>query len=117
MITTIFEDVRNSANESKRQISSFIKLGAANVFADSRLLFRTWDCDKVECVVEKICDGYENEYKIKINVMENIAHSRSNDEIIMHLAVWEYQMHINAEFEMIFKALTSEADIELDDKV
>lgn len=117
VITTIFEDVCSSANESKRQINSFIKVGATNVFADSHLLFRTWDCDKLECAVDKICNSYENEYKIKIKVMENIAHSRSNDELMMHLAVWEYQMHVNAEFELMFKALTSEADIELDNKV
>lgn len=116
LITTIFEDVRDSANESRRQVDSFIKLGAENVFADSSLVFRTWTCDKIQSVMNVICTGYDHEYRVKFNAMENIAHSRTDNELAWHVAVWEYQMHVNTEFETIFKALVYEADIEIDEK-
>lgn len=116
VITTIFEDIRNSANESRRQIVSFIKLGMTNVFADSALVFRTWNCATLQHSIEQICSAYDHEYAMKVKVMENIAHSRNEDELTMHLAVWEYQTYVNADMEMIFKALTVEADVELDDK-
>lgn len=112
VITTIFEDILDSANESKRQIDSFIKMGATNVFAESQLVFRTWKCDTLRSAVNKICESYANEYKIKIKIMQNIAHSRSEDELTMHLAVWEYQMHVNTDLEISIRALAIEADID-----
>lgn len=116
VITTIFEDIRNSAIESRRQIVSFIKLGMTNIFVDSPLVFRTWNCTTLEESIAKICDCYEREYEMKVKVMENIAHARTEDELAMHLAVWEYQTFVNTDVEMLFTALTIEADIELDDK-
>lgn len=116
VITTIFEDIRNSANESRRQIVSFLKLGTSNVFAESPLVFRTWDCMTIQTAIDKICAGYDNEYDTKVKVMENIAHSRNDDELTMHQAVWEYQTHVESNMELLFKALIVEADIELDEK-
>lgn len=112
IITTIFEDCRNSADESRRQIVSFIKLGATTVFAESPLVFRTWNCQALEQAIEKICAAYEHEYKMKFTVMENIAHSRDTNELAMHLAVWEYQTYVTADVDILFKALTLEADID-----
>lgn len=116
VITTIFEDVRNSAIESRRQIGSFIKLGSTNVFADSQLVFQTWNCTTYQEAIDTICDAYGREYEIKVKIMENIAHSRNDDDLAMHLAVWEYQTHVNSEVEILIKSLIIEADIELDDK-
>lgn len=116
VITTIFEDIRNSAYESQRQIVSFINLGMTNIFADSMLVFRTWNCSTLQQSIVKICDSYEHEYKMKVKVMENIAHSRNVDELALHLAVWEYQTYVNTDIEMLFKALRIEADVESDEK-
>lgn len=116
VITTIFEDILNSANESRRQIVSFIKLGMPNVFVDSPLVFRTWNCTTLEESTVNICEAYEREYGMKVKVMENIAHARCEDELALHSAVWEYQTFVNTDVEMLFKALAIEADIELDDK-
>lgn len=112
IITTIFQDIRNSAQESRRQIVSFIKLGTATVFADSPLVFRTWNCQAVERAIEKICTAYEHEYEMKVTVIENIAHSRDDNELAMHLAVWEYQTYVTADVDVLFKAFTLEADID-----
>lgn len=112
IITTIFQDIRNSADESRRQIVSFIKLGAATVFADSPLIFRTWNCEAFERAIEKMCTAYEHEYKMKVAVMENIAHSRDDTELALHLAVWEYQTHVTADVDILFKALALEADVD-----
>lgn len=112
IITTIFQDIRNSADESRRQIVSFIKLGTATVFADSPLVFRTWNCQALEQAIEKICTAYEQEYKMKCTAMENIAHSRDDNELALHAAVWEYQTHVTADVDILFKALALEADVE-----
>lgn len=116
MITTIFDDVYNSCIDAKVQLNSYIQLGASNVFAESRLLFRTWSCDRFNDAVNEICAAYQNEYRVKLHVLEHIAHARSDDELTLHLAAWEYQMHVSNELEIMFKALINEADIELDDK-
>lgn len=115
VITTIFQDILNSANESKRQMVSFIKVGSTNVFADSPLVYRTWNCVTLEEAANRICEAYEKEYGMKVKVMENIAHSQNDDELTMHLAVWEYQTHINSDMEMLFKSLTIEADVQFDE--
>lgn len=116
VITTIFEDVRNSAIESRRQTISFIKLGSLNVFAESSLVFRTWNCSTFENALNQICDAYGKEYEMKFKVMENIAHSRNDDELTMHVAVWEYPTYVNSQIDMLLKALVVEAEIELDNQ-
>lgn len=116
VITTIFEDVCKSSLESQVQADSYIQLGASNIFAENRLVFRTWSCDRFLDAVKLIHEAYRNEYQAKLHVLENIAHSKIEDELTLHLAAWEYQMHVNQELEIVFKALITEADIELDDK-
>lgn len=117
VITTIFNDVLTSAKESKRQIDAFIKLGGPNVFSECQLVFRTWKCDTLQKNVYKICESYENEYKAKIRVMENIAHARYDEDLVMLVAVWEYQKHVNADLHITFKGFAIEADVDLDDKL
>lgn len=112
IITTIFQDIQNSAHESRRQIVSLLKLGTATVFADSSLVFRTWNCHALEQAIEKICTAYAHEYKMKVTVMENIAHSRDANELAMHVAVWEYQTYVTDDIDMLCKALALEADID-----
>lgn len=117
MITTIFDDILISSNESKRQIDSFIKLGEQNVFSECQLVFRTWKCDTLQKNINKICEAYENEYKVKMRVMENIAHARYDEDLIMHVAIWEYQKYLNADLHITFKGLAIEADIDVDDRL
>lgn len=117
VITTIFDDVLTSAKESKRQIDSFIKLGEPNVFGECQLVFRTWKCETLQKNINKICESYENEYRVKMRVMENIAHARYNEDLLMHVAVWEYQKHVNADLHIIFKGFAIEADVDVDDKL
>lgn len=116
VITTIFEDVCKSSLESQVQADSYIQLGASNIFAENRLLFRTWSCDRFLATVKQIYDAYGNEYQAKLHVLENIAHSRIEGELTLHLAAWEFQTHVNTELDIIFRALITEADIELEDK-
>lgn len=95
---------------------SFIKLGSTNVFADSPLVFKTWNCAALAKTIDKICNSYEQEYEMKARITENIAHSRCDTDLTMHLAMWEYQTHVNSDVELLFRALVTEADVELDDK-
>lgn len=116
VITTIFEDVRNSAMESKRQLESLIRLGVTNVFSENRIIYKTWACEKWLDVFSDICERYSNEYNLKFKVMENIAHSKSKEEIVLHSCVWEFQTYINDELDRLLKLIVIEGDIELDSK-
>lgn len=116
IIATIFEDVRNSASDSQRQIDSFIKLGTANVFSDSRIVFKSWTCEKIQEVVADVCSSYEEEYKSKVNVMENIAHAKRSEDIMLHLCVWEFQLCVNSNIDLLIKELIAEADLQLETK-
>lgn len=116
VITTIFEDIRDSANDSKRQVDAFIKLGATNVFNDSSIVFKTWTCDTIQKKLVKICSSYEREYEIKIKVMENIAHSKTIDDLVLHSSVWEFQTFVDADIDLIISGLTVEADVESEPK-
>lgn len=113
IITTIFEDVRNSAADSRCQIDLFVKLGAANVFSESRTVFKTWTCEMVQNVVADICSSYDAEFKNKVNVMENIAHSKRPEDIVLHLCVWEFQLHVDTHIDFLMKELITEADVEM----
>lgn len=110
IITTIFQDVRDSALDSRRQIDSFIKLGAANVFNESPIVFKTWTCEKVQRAVDDICSSYEAEYLNKVNVMENIAHSKRSEDLVLHLCVWEFQLSVDTNIDFLVKELIAEAD-------
>lgn len=116
IIVTIFEDVRDSALDSARQIDAFVKLGAANVFNESPIVFKTWTCEKVQKVVADMCSSYEAEYQIKVTVMENIAHSKRPEDIVLHLCVWEFQLSVDANVDLLVTGLMAEADVELDPK-
>lgn len=116
VITTIFEDVYNSAIDATIQTNSYIQLGASNVFAENRLLFRTWSCDRFHDAVKRIADAYKHEYQVKLRVMENIAHGKNDGQLVLHVAAWELQSYVNDDLRMTFEALINEAAIELDEK-
>lgn len=116
IITTIFEDVRNSALDSRRQIDSFIKLGEGSVFSESRIVFKTWTCEKVRDVVAEICSSYEAEYLVKVKVMENIAHSKRPEEAVLHLCVWEFPLSVDANIDLLVIQLMAEAEIDIEGK-
>lgn len=116
IITTIFDDICSSAHQSKCEINSLINLGSESAFLENNLLFKTWNCKKMENMIETLCDNYTNEYKVKWKIMENIAHAKSLDELIVHLCAWEFQMFINSDIDILVKQLIVEADIELETK-
>lgn len=67
-------------------------------------------------IMNEICQKYDNEYQMKLKVMENIAHARTEDELTIHCAMWEFQRHITPEFDLIFNELRLEADVDADTK-
>lgn len=116
VITTIFEDIRNSANQSQKEVNSLINLGSENVFSESSVLFKTWNCSKMRTVMGELCDGYGREYEVKRKVMENIAHSKAPEELTVHLCAWEFEMFVDSGFDLLVKQLALEAEIESEQK-
>lgn len=116
MITTIFEDVYDSAIDASAQVNTYIQLGASNVFAENRLLFRTWSCDRFCDAVQRIAETYKRELQVKLQVMEHIAHGQNDVQLLLHVAAWELQSHVNADLRMTFEAVIDEAAIKPDEK-
>lgn len=116
IITTIFEDVLDSARESTKQISDAIKLGGSTAFAEQSIVFKTWACDQFTISLAEIIQCYENEYNIKIKCMENIAHSKSKDELVLHSSVWEFPTFVTEDVTFLLVEMMLEGDVELETK-
>lgn len=67
-------------------------------------------------MVDTICKSYDDEYKNKVTVMENIAHSKRPEDIVLHLCVWEFQLSVDAHIDLLIGGLIAEAEIEFDAK-
>lgn len=114
IITTIFEDIRDSAVQSQREINSLINLGTENAFIESDLLLKSWNCKRMQNFMELLCNSYKNEYNAKRKIMENIAHSKSLNELVVHLCAWEFQMFVDANVDVLIRELIIEANVELE---
>lgn len=84
-IVSIFDDIINYLKEAKRQFEALDKLCRVN-----EPIFRTWDSQKFLVFVNLILKNCQDEYAIKLKVMENIAHSQTKSDLVMHSSIWDY---------------------------
>lgn len=116
IITTIFEDVLESATASMKQISDAIRLSGSTTFDEQSVLFKTWKYDRfITCLVD-IIQCYKNEYEIKLKCMENIAHSKSKEELVLHTCVWEFPTFVTEDVTFQLAQMMFEGDVELESK-
>lgn len=106
IITTIFDDILSSATESCRQLKTI----DSNIDNNNKF-FRTWPMSKVLKSVEIIMDAYRHDFSMKLMVMENIAHSRDNAELIQNISIWDHLRHVNEDVRLQFKMLCYECNI------
>lgn len=116
IICTIFEDVLESAKESRKQIDAAIQLGAANIFAEQTTALNTWPCERIVKCLNDIIDCYEHEYCIKIKCMQNIAHSRTKAELVLHSCAWEFPTYVTAGVQLWITEMVVDGNIELESK-
>lgn len=107
-ITTILKDVLDSSRECLSQLNGLRKL-QSNV--NERLL-KTWTIVNVVNSIETIVQSYQDEYDVKVKVMENVCHSSSKEEIVYHTSVWEFETFVNDDVRFILLSMQVECDIE-----
>lgn len=115
VITTIFEDVIDNASESTRQLEAIKRLALVqDSINDSDVLkLKTWTISNVIKHVVQLLDAYKQELELKLSVMENIAHSRSSEELILHSCVWQFPCYVNDDIKVILASLAQECELNL----
>lgn len=110
IITTIFEDVVQSARDLLRQLEAIQKMN--NSSANGKL-FKTWSLvDFIKCC-EQLVTLYTQELAVKLKVMANIAHAQSTRELVIGCCLWEFPCFINRMSKSNFVLLQFECDIEI----
>lgn len=107
-ITTILKDVLDSSKECLSQL-----MGLQRLQTDSNgKLLKTWTLSKLVTSIETIVQAYEDEYDVKVKVMENVCHSSSKEEIVFHVSVWEFETFVNDDIRFIVQSMQVECDVE-----
>lgn len=86
ILVSVFEDIVNIFKESKKQFEALEKL----VNKEKEIIFRTWDTERFSSYAETLVEHCAGEYWMKVKVLENIAHSESKEDLVMHTSIWEY---------------------------
>lgn len=107
-ITTILKDVLDSSKECLTQLIGLKKL---QTDANEKLL-RTWTVAKIVSSIEIIVRAYEDEYDVKVKVMENVCHSSSKEEIVFHVSVWEFETFVDDDVRFLVLSMQVECDLE-----
>lgn len=77
------------------------------------VLFQTWDLESVHACAVRLSLAYENELPIRRKVMQEIAHSKTKEELILHGSVWEFPCYLTELVEMLVRALGKECVLEV----
>lgn len=107
-ITTILKDVLDSSKECLTQLIGLKKLQTDS----NEKLLRTWTVAKIVSSIEIIVQAYEDEYDVKVKVMENVCHSSSKEEIVFHVSVWEFETFVNDNVRFLVLSMQVECDLE-----
>lgn len=97
ILVSVFEDTLKIFNESKKQFEALHKL----VNKEKEIIFRTWNTESFVSYSESLLERCEGEYLIKVKVLENIAHSESKADLVMHTSIWEYPVYAYNQKEVI----------------
>lgn len=113
-ICTIFEDVVDAASEATRQLSAIVRLSAATTGATPavKLGLKTWSIDRVVQAVGSLLDAYKQELELKLSVMENIAHSKRIEELVLHTCVWEFPCFVTDNIQLIVVSIGHECGVD-----
>lgn len=105
-ITSIFKDVLDSSKECLSQL-----IGVKKLQSDlNEKVLKTWTVAKIVNSIETIVQAYENEYDVKVKVMENVCHSGSKEEIVFHVTVWEFETFVNDDVRFLVVSMQVECN-------
>ncbi|XP_023024826.2 cyclin-dependent kinase 2-interacting protein isoform X1 [Leptinotarsa decemlineata] len=97
LTTNLYEVVQNLKSiEGQFRIFKTQIRALEKVDKNSETLFLSLNMDGIANLIENIVDAYLEEFKVKELVLENIAHSRTKDEVMFFAACWTLQAHISS---------------------
>lgn len=108
IITTILKDVLDSDNKCLRELIALKKLRQDL----NEKVLKTWSMDKIIKSVEIVVKAYEDEYDVKVKVMENVCHSSTKEEIVTHVSFWEFETFVNDDIRFLVLSMQVECDFE-----
>ncbi|XP_015172644.1 PREDICTED: cyclin-dependent kinase 2-interacting protein-like [Polistes dominula] len=71
-------------------------------------LFTTWPISEFGRTVEMIHTNYSNEMRMKYEVLENIAHCRTESQKMLYLSTWIYQPLLSKNVTILLEAMLTE---------
>ncbi|XP_055687502.1 uncharacterized protein LOC129792459 [Lutzomyia longipalpis] len=97
------EDIVENTRGVVKQISALVKLDR-----DANAVLKSWNSRKSEKFAEEVLRAFEEEFRIKKLVKQNIAFALSHAELVHMSCVWEYQFYVNADIAMGFAIIEAE---------
>ncbi|KAL9874932.1 uncharacterized protein ACN427_013256 isoform 1-T1 [Glossina fuscipes fuscipes] len=107
LIVGVFQDVVNNVKDSVKQIESLRKLPRSN----SEILYRSWCLDHFADFLVELSQRYNEEYKIKKHVLENLPHCFCQADLIRCVSAWEYPEYVDSFLYLMFLFLNEELNV------
>lgn len=115
VICTILDDVLAAAGDAERQLLAIERMqaGSAATAAATTAVFKTWPLARLRQCVAQLRAAYELELPVRRRCMQEIAHARTREELVLHTCVWDYPCHVNAgQLLVAVRSLRHECDLE-----
>uniref|UniRef100_A0A1Q3F705 Cyclin-dependent kinase 2-interacting protein n=1 Tax=Culex tarsalis TaxID=7177 RepID=A0A1Q3F705_CULTA len=83
ILNSILGDVLNSAETTVEQLK------VLHVLMKDEVVGRSWNLGKVIEGMQNVCDCMKSELDVKRTIAENIGHSISSTELMLHVSLWD----------------------------
>lgn len=111
VILTILDDVLATSRDVVRQLDAIQRMKSP---ATEGTLFRSWDLERLLLSAQRLSEAYAMELPIRRRVMQEIAHSRTKDELVLHQSVWEFPCFVNERtVGLEIRAIRQECEVEV----
>lgn len=71
-------------------------------------MFISWTVDRMFETAKKIAEAYEQEFRLKRFVVENICHLQDKDKLMFYSACWTHQPYITKDIDFCLESLLVE---------
>lgn len=124
VIITILDDVLTAAGDAERQLLAIQRLqeqqNAGTGIADAspttavpNAVFKTWPIARFVHCVSDLRAAYALELPVRRKCMQEIAHARSHEELLLHCCVWDFPCYVSeTRWTVAILSLRHECDID-----
>lgn len=111
VILTILDDVLIASRETLHQLNAMQQMMNP---ATEGIILRSWDLERLRLSAERLTEAYEKELAIRRRVMQEIAHSRTKEELVLHQCAWEFPCYVNERtVGLELRSIAQECEIEI----